>query len=346
MPDLLSDRRAVIHIGVEKTGTTYLQAALHASSDVLSRAGWSYPTFLGAANHHALAAFAVDPVYDQDIHRWHGVTPDNVGETRERFADRFCTQTAAGSRWIFSSEHLSSRATLKDAQVLAALLDRAGLRPTIVFYVRRQDSMIPSSFSTAVKAGSPKPFDLSREIGAVHRYDFAALFDRWHRVFPGNVVVRPFWEGRPPGWLVADFCNTVLDLGPSLSGNLAIPPTAANASLSPAFLEMLRHLNAAAAEDDAPAVDRGRLVSLLEERSTGATFRLSRAQRSRVMRRFRESNLRLCDQVEDDQLAALLLSEESVESPPGTTGAPGRIATEDVAFFIQALTRSLVRPGA
>src|SRR4051812_7872368 len=158
--------RAIVHIGVEKTGTTYLQRFLRLNAKALAERGVGYPEFLNPRakdhNHHALAAYAVDAVTAQDIHRFHAVTPDSQEDFRAATRDRLAAEVSAAphKRWVFSSEHLSSRALSPESvHRVADLMHGAGLDPRVVVFVRPQEDMIESTFSTRIVSGDVEPFD-------------------------------------------------------------------------------------------------------------------------------------------------------------------------------------------
>lgn len=202
-------RRAILHIGTEKTGTTSLQASLDRNRDALLRRGVLFPRCLGPVNHTVLVAAAQDDGYADRI-KTHLLAQRNTTEAalRRTLADDLVREMEAASDWhtlVISSELIHSRLhTASEVDRLLSFFHDAVDEIVVMVVLRRQDKLAVSRFSTAVRSGLGD-FDAvfwdiadhafvrippGRSIDdMVHYYDFAVLIDRFAQVL-GDAAMR------------------------------------------------------------------------------------------------------------------------------------------------------------
>ncbi|NYS26441.1 hypothetical protein HUK65_15750 [Rhodobacteraceae bacterium 2376] len=239
----------VIHIGLRKTGTTYLQQVLAQNRGPLAERGLLYPdpasglaAGSGPAHHflaHALRNWRVkytpaDPFDRLEAH---------VAALRAELADH------AGTG-VLSSEDFS-RLNGKQITALRTLFPERDVR--ILVYLRRQDQWLDALYGQVLKVGRQVEMDsfIARNRA---RLDYAALLDPWAQAFGAeNLIVRPY-EGFEEGGLWEDFC-TALDC-PAAA---ALPLTDAQVNVS---LSYEAGMFLASVSDGAR---RQRLRQLLEE---------------------------------------------------------------------------------
>lgn len=181
-------RRAILHIGTEKTGTTAIQNRLRACAPQLTRQGVLFPEVLGPGNHtHLVAACMDDDAADRvkaHILATHAI---RAPEFRDRLRTEFAQALNASGDWntiVASSELIHSRLT--QPSEIARLLDM--FRPfvddiLVVLFIRRQDRLAVSRFSTALRGG----------------------FDNFDQVF-GSVAPSNYFR-LPPGREINDFVD-------------------------------------------------------------------------------------------------------------------------------------------
>lgn len=153
--------KLTIHIGIEKTGSTSIQSALAADRARLAEAGILFPTLFGSANHMELAVAAApfDPANELQIIEL-GRQACSHTDYRTRLKARIAEEVGAGdySRIVVSNEHCHSRLT--DPAAIARLID---LFPVdvqncdVVVYLRRQDRLAVSLYSTVLRLGGASP---------------------------------------------------------------------------------------------------------------------------------------------------------------------------------------------
>lgn len=203
-------RTAILHIGMEKTGTTTLQQALARSTDALTQRGFRYP-LLGAGNAHAaLVARAKTRGEEADLPALAGRRAD---ESRAAFDARIDAELARevaahpDATFILSSEHASSRLNHPPCiRQLKAVLDRHFDDIRICVYLRRWDRMALSAYSTFVQNGlaSLAPFQHFRGTSYL---DYTGMLARWAAVFgPTRMQVAIFERSELAGGsIVPDF---------------------------------------------------------------------------------------------------------------------------------------------
>ncbi|MHA6288688.1 hypothetical protein [Maricaulis sp. CAU 1757] len=288
-------KTAVIHIGTEKTGTTTIQDLIHQNRERLCEAGYVVPGILGGTNHARLAAYAMsDGGSRTDLHARFGLVNP---EQRERFdaaveddVAKLIAQCPEDCTVLVSSEHLQSRlSTVEEVAKLKRLLDRHFDKVKIIVYLRRQDEVAVSLYSTRLKAGNPNKAPIFPAAGAPY-YDYAALVERWTRTFGRDAVdVRLFerdqWVGRD---LAADF-----RVAAGIDGLDGLTrPARRNRSLSAFGLAYLTAFNqhVPGRVDERLNPDRGDLIAILEANYAGEHRPVSAAKARAFYDSFKAGN--------------------------------------------------------
>jgi hypothetical protein len=234
-----------MHVGVAKTGTTYLQRILFSHRDALREAGVLYP---GAQpGDQFVASIDLRGLDDAKFDHF------NAGGAWDRMADE--VRAFEGNAVI--SHETFARASAQHIDRIVDSFDSADLR--IVLTVRDLGRQIPAVWQETLKnkaTGSYGQFleDIFRnEESGPHKFfwrpqDIARLVRRWIRHVGGDkvtlVTVPP--SGAPRDELWNRFAQAI-DLPDGAVSEL--PAAAANSSLGPAEAELLRHLNASLPPD-------------------------------------------------------------------------------------------------
>jgi hypothetical protein len=246
--DHRAHRRVVLHVGLPKTGTTYLQALLAGHRDALRDAGVLYPFVRPGAMF--LGAVEVRGSHDK-----FGLTAQDVAGTWAALCERVRAHDGTS---IISHEILGGA---EPDEIAGALEPLDGLDLDIVITARDLGRQATADWQEEVKLGDTRSFaDFEREelrtdvpggTGAVrphfwHAQDYAAALRRWSVGVPEervHLVVCP-----PPGapsellWRrFADACGIAGSVDGLVDAG-AVP--AANPSLGAAQIALLRRLNA------------------------------------------------------------------------------------------------------
>jgi hypothetical protein len=239
-------RSAILHIGTEKTGTTSIQKMLAARRADLAEAGFCYPSSPGEECHSDLAVYAA-PEHALELNGAPFDEPAFISSLTAELA----ALPASVHTVIFSSEHCHSRLISTDqVRKLQALLAAFFTTVTVVVYLRRQDRMACSSYSTLLKYGFsgdvilpdiPGPIrGNGAGVSSYHYFDFEMLLGRYAAVF-GKSAVRPrlFETGRlEQGDVLTDFLVTC-----GLPPDLAAGARRVNTSIPADGQELLALLN-------------------------------------------------------------------------------------------------------
>ena len=287
-------RRLFVHVGLQKTGTSYLQGVMLANRQALARQGLDL----------------VPPTKQESFHLMLMVrdrySPGRDPERVTGALDRFTTQLAdaPGSRALLSQESLAAARPRQVERLLAACGDR---EVHIVLTVRDLARQLPSSWQQDLKAGGAAPYD--RYLAQLRRLEASGsgshpwihldppqALARWSRALgPDRIhVVTVPGSGSSPTLLLERFCR-VLEIDPS---GLVPEEGPGNTSLGRVQAEVLQRVNA-----ELPAELRRRnAYGDVGKRFFAVPVLGSQARRPiRVPLRFRE----WCEEVTERQVAAL-----------------------------------------
>lgn len=242
--------KAIVHIGMEKTGTTTIQQFLGQNRAALARQGIAFPESPGPRNHRSLASYCMeDDQIDDHILGKNIKEPAARARWRQAFQRELAAEMAAlpaGTHTLLlSSEHLQSR--LQNSAGVERFRDLIAPHVsavTIVVYLRRQDAAAMSRYSTAVRAGRIPRAILPPTAAPDHPfYNYQQLVERWAGVFGREAItVKLFDPGEFQGGdLLQDFAATV---GFRIGDDMALPERA-NETLSARVQEALLLINRA-----------------------------------------------------------------------------------------------------
>ncbi len=206
-------KKVILHIGCEKTGTTSIQHTMFLNRDVLLNSmGVLYPQSLGGTNHWKLAVFTCN----QDIRLTKHLQKDeDINLFREKLRKEFLKEVneTDPAVVVISNEWLHPRVQEpEEFNRLKDLLSEVTDDVQIVLYLRKQDKLATSLYSTSLKAGNCRKFKFPKIAVdntkiTTYYYDFLSLYRNWKKAFgAGKVTVRVFDRGRLfDGDVVRDF---------------------------------------------------------------------------------------------------------------------------------------------
>ncbi|MET7243898.1 hypothetical protein ABZT49_11055 [Methylobacterium sp. EM32] len=284
-------RRAIIHIGNPRTGTSSLQMLLHTRRDSLRGAGILYPALTPASAAHPHVS-----------HQHLGETLDGRRPRRERgeLLDTL-DRALAGSRdeiAILSYESLCLLPPWHRApKLLCSLFERRGFRPEILMTVRPQGTYLQSQYTWRIQfLREARAFAASFEAELrARRFDYWRGLKGWARAAAGRVHLVPVQDRISPAPLIE---RIAVELG--LADRLLPLLTPAdlayrtNESLGPVGVEVSRRLRAGGAggAQGASRAVTARIDALAHERGFDAEpFRaLDPAMTARVDEVYRRRN--------------------------------------------------------
>ena len=233
----------VLHIGVEKTGSTSIQFSLAKSRPALLARGVLYPEALGERNQIKAYAYASQTGVDELKSTWGLDNPAAVERFRKGLEQQLAREIAAKKPALIcvSNEHCSSRLQLtSEIERLAGLLRVHCASIKVVVYLRRQADALRSAYSTYVKTGGAGPFRAPGPEEIDRKYDYDVILGRWASVFgEENIDVRIFDRANlVEGDVVTDFFTK---LGVGIGGMTL--EREMNQSLGCVGIEFLRQFN-------------------------------------------------------------------------------------------------------
>jgi hypothetical protein len=233
-------RRVVLHVGVPKSGTSFIQATLRANADRMREAGVLFPT----QQHKGLFHAALELTGN---HPGWGVPQRRV---KGAWAG-LCKQARAFEGTSVFSNELFSNASR--AEVEAAMRELDGLEVHLVVTARDLARQLPAEWQEGIKHGRGlrfKPF-LDRMLDPDRSHDHARKFwrhqdipellDRWGAGLPPervHLVTAPP-PGAPRELLWQRFC-AVVGVDPEIA---EFPEVGANTSLGITAIDVLRRVN-------------------------------------------------------------------------------------------------------
>jgi hypothetical protein len=241
--------RVVVHVGVPKSGTSFLQATLRENADRLAAQGVWHP----AQQHRGMFHAALELTGN---HPGWGVPQKRVDGT---WAELCAEALRRGGTTVFSHE-LFSNVAAKDVGTALAHLDGADVH--VVVTARDLARQLPAEWQEGVKHGRGLRFDqfLDRVLDPerVHSHagkfwrhqDLAEILERWGGSLPPDhvhVVTCPP-PGAPRDLLWRRFC-TVTGIEPD---SVTFPAVGANTSLGVNAVDVLRRVNRRLRQGDAP----------------------------------------------------------------------------------------------
>lgn len=253
-------RGAVVHVGLEKTGSTAIQAWLQAHRADLLAAGTLVPQSVGSPNHTRLVAAclddgAVDTIKAHLLARGSG----DEAALRHRVRAALDAELSGTPGWrqvVITSELVSSR--LHTPSEIARLVDWLGRHvDTIRFvvFLRRQDDLAVSRYSSALRAGHAGFDDIWSDLSATafralppgrvaddHRefFDFERILARFSAVAGAQTTVLAHDPPTGPRDGVAAFRAV---LGLPGGGDTPAPGARVNAAMSAEAQHVIAHLN-------------------------------------------------------------------------------------------------------
>ncbi len=223
----MSPKRLLLHIGTEKTGSTAIQHALASNREKLGAAGFLVPRVLGPENHtHLVAASLDDDVYDNikaHLLARQGVDPPGFRRMLGHGLEQELCRTQPWHTIIATSELIHSR-LIRPSEITRLLKFFSPYVDDvqIVMFLRRQDELAISRFSSILRAGYGSFDDVLADLGAKQYfrapaeklpkdfsdyYDYQRLVERFLVHVPSTSVVIELYQKllTPGGSAVSTF---------------------------------------------------------------------------------------------------------------------------------------------
>lgn len=290
--------KAIVHIGAEKTGTTTIQEFCARNRVRLVNCGFLYPNELGSPNQTKLTAYGLDDGKIDDIRRELGLVHESqIAPFRQKLQQSLAIEIKNAPELdtlLLSNEHLQSRLLrLSEVRRLHDFLLEFADDLKVLVYLRRQDRVAVSYYSTRLKAGGVDDERIFPRIAdgepLPRYYDYDVMLKLYEDVFgKENIIVRIFQPDRFVGReLLTDFRAMC-----GIPDDDFIEGPQRNESLSPVGIAFFRRFNEVVPRfvNDKPNPRRSEIISAVMKEFHGSGPRSGRARAEAFYAKFRESN--------------------------------------------------------
>ncbi|HDY92152.1 MAG TPA: hypothetical protein ENH67_05735 [Pseudoalteromonas sp.] len=181
--------KVILHIGTEKTGTTSIQHLMSHNRQALLAKGVLYPNLGARKDAHFDLVNSVHPLDNGGRHmEFLGPVTQPSCFLWDKLEE--CINEHPNKTIVLSAEHFSSRLREKALKYINDFFNKLDIKPEIIIYLRPQADYIESSYSTEIKAGSPKVFKkvMEQYQSQAFRYDYKQLIDLWADFFSKDSI--------------------------------------------------------------------------------------------------------------------------------------------------------------
>ena len=292
--------RVIVHIGMEKTGTTTIQALLYRNRETLAERGFHVLRCAGRSNHRAIPSYCMRANRRDDYLRNRLVdNPEKRESFREKLREEFIHEIDSLDGHLhtvlITSEHFHSLLEHQDElETLRELLQVCFSDIRILVYLREQVDTVLSRYSTAIKAGRTKELDIfldtCRADSGFYNYDM--MLARWEQVFGQERIEVALFSRQDfiAQDLVTDFLSRI---DPSLVGALDTEIETENESLNSLGQTIGRAINLAFPSfEDSVGINplRTRLMDINYRRFRGRGESIAREKRELLSDQFKAGN--------------------------------------------------------
>lgn len=235
-------RKAYIHIGLEKTGSTYIQEFFEINRGILSKISLYRPSPLKDKNDVVMSLLGIAGIDDNtSIHEIVGLTQNDLEHHNKTLIRALRDSREIGlDAWI-SSELISSRllSNVQINQFYKSLLDVYD-QVEIIIFVRRQEELILSLYSTALRNGIKKPLVLDQD-KLPKRINALQILEAWKNLVGSDkLTVLPYFEDFSDQEIISLLLNHLKKI--DFVSEFHFPKTRPNKSLSYIGQEIMRRI--------------------------------------------------------------------------------------------------------
>ncbi len=238
----------ILHIGIEKTGTSFIQTFLYENKMALEDSGYAYLHTGGRVDHRDVCVAFMSALKSDDYTKSHKIEGEDVRrlyseKVKLRLRDEINSFRSRGIHTcVISSEHLSSRTvSMEEISSLKAFFKDLVNDIRVVAYIRDQCKKATSLYSTHIKTGKTCTFKTFLEQYPKDYYD--RMFLPWEGVFGKDILYIKIFDKNI--FVDDDLIKDFLDLSEIQidQNNLIYPTSNNNITLDKISCKILRLVN-------------------------------------------------------------------------------------------------------
>ncbi len=253
-------RRAIIHIGLEKTGSTFVQDFFSLNKSTIKKHGLYYSKCLTGKNHARMVLLGQEgETTANKVHRWVGLEPRDVRPANHLWLEEVKAEESGGHAFWASSEFLSSMLLHRESCSrfignLRLVFDEV----SVVLFVRKQEDLLISRYSTSVLDGNHRAMRIDR---VPREVDVLSILERWDGLPDLECLhVLPYFSDVGARELIEILLARTTAIEPDLS-RFDWPEGKVNPRLTFSGLEAIRRVNER--YGSIPPVKRSEVLALL-----------------------------------------------------------------------------------
>ncbi len=289
-------KKIVLHIGSEKTGTTYLQNFCSLNRDKLLNEGVYYPkTNFGEHAQFSLVA----ALHELDHGKPLEFSPPGEYTVESEWLPliKECNTRTDIHTVVLSVEHFSSRLREKGLSELNRLLNLfEGYEVEVLYFFRRQDDYFESWYSTHVKAGGKSSLEEAYNSLLMNRwfYDNAFIISKWEEYINGaKFTIHSYDIVKSKAGVLSEFLSCI---GSDGMNDFTHPKLDKNESWNSQMLAFSRMINEIKGQELGvrryPLLNKLYINSNLSNASNSRF--LTKEKRSQIMSQYMSSNMLIC----------------------------------------------------
>jgi hypothetical protein len=237
--------KIILHIGLEKTGTTSVQEFLVVNRDPLVKSGYFVPTCFKHSNHYEMALLGLGGIEESKLLKWAGLSGRDLKEFSDHLLEAIGDEIVRDHTCLVSSEFLTSQIDSRygPSEIIRKLKFYFDEIEAIVF-IRRPEQLLASRYSTTILAGSTQELDIDK--AAQRRIASQLLFEKvianWQSALGSeNLTFRVFPEKTFGVSVIERYLDSI---GANFQqGNWNDTNLVTNKRLSKRGLELIRMMN-------------------------------------------------------------------------------------------------------
>lgn len=311
-----------IHIGARKTGTTSIQSAIKKNAQLITDNGIFVSARFGdGADNYLSNGF---------------MGTENLLETCHEWLE---DAKASGCKAAFLSSESLTDLRQDEIKQFKEFLGETFPDVTVIFYVRRQDIVATSHYSTGLRGGGTGNGLISTKLGkrGLRGFRYKRIADDWASVFgKKSICVRLFTDPRPKNWSALGDILSVLSLS-EIEGKLKLGKDRNTRldAVQAAYLQRFNIILGDEARAEAPMLQRKFIKHISDLASGQRVPKPSKAKVEEFYSQFQSENEALRETYRSD-LSSPLFPEDFDEYPEMQLGLTEYLDEEDLQLRLKS----------